>query len=261
MVDRRGRKYLTRLASGKLFETHIGNVPHDEVIGLEYGARVTTSRGHRMLAVKPTMAEFVLDMPRIATVNYPKDIGAILVHGDIFPGARVLEAGSGSGGMTIALARAVGESGRVISYDIREDMIARARENVAAIVPNADWVTFKLGDVYLGFDESDIDRVFLDLAEPWQIVSNVSESLTPGGILISFLPSITQVHDLTKALRAQRTFEMIPNRAQPSGSRDARAGRPRRPQDPAPRAAFRWPAAACGACSGAGCLAQVASIG
>ena len=208
-VDRRERRYLVRLEPSRLFESHIGSVPHREVIGLPLGSWVTTGKGHHLLVIKPTMADFVREMPRIATVIYPKDLGQILVQGDVFPGARVLEAGAGSGGLTIALARAVGADGSVVSYDVREDMLDRARRNLEAMVPGAANVSFKIGDVYQGFPERELDRVILDLPEPWQVVPHAADGLAPGGLLLSFLPTIMQVHDLTRALREQGTFSMV----------------------------------------------------
>ena len=207
--DKKGRHYLITLAPSKKFESHIGAFPHEDLIGQEDGAWVTTNRGHVLLAVKPTMADYTVQMPRIATVIYPKDIGPILVQGDIFPGARVLEAGCGSGSLTMNLLRAVGEHGRVYSYDLREDMLTRAGQNVDAMLGDAPNVVFKQGDVYQGIDEDELDRVVLDLPEPWQVVPHASDKLVRGGRFISFLPTVLQVYDLTKALRVQRTFEMI----------------------------------------------------
>ncbi|MCI0438418.1 MAG: tRNA (adenine-N1)-methyltransferase [Chloroflexi bacterium] len=208
-LDRRGRRYLARLDSSKSFNSHVGGFPMSELIGREVGAWVTTNRGHLMLAMKPTLADFVLEMPRIATIGYPKDLGAILVYGDIFPGARVLEAGAGSGAITMALMRAVGERGHVYSYDVREDMIKQALANVRVALPGYDNLTIKLGDVYQGIEEDELDRIVLDLPEPWHVVPHAAEKLVPGGILVSFLPTVLQVHDLTNALRQQGTFEMI----------------------------------------------------
>ncbi len=207
--DKRGRHYLIMLAESKKFESHIGAFPHEDLIGQEDGSWVTTNRGHVLLAMKPTMADYTLEMPRIATVNYPKDVGAILVYGDVFPGARVLEAGCGSGAMTMNLLRAVGDSGRVYSYDLREDMLNRAGKNVEAMLGEVQNVEFKLGDVYEGIEEVDLDRIILDLPEPWQVVPHASEKLVRGGMVVSFLPTVLQIHELTLALRAQRTFEMI----------------------------------------------------
>ena len=209
VLDRKGRHYLIKLKAGSSFDTHLGNFGHDAVIGQEEGVRVQSTRGHWLLAVKPTMAEFTRVMPRIATVVYPKDLGAIITRGDLFPGARVLEAGCGSGAVTITIVRAIGERGKLFSYDLREDMINLARSNVAAMVPGDPPVTFKLGDVYEEIEERDLDRIILDLPEPWHVVPHASEALVPGGIMLCFLPTVLQVHELTQTLRAQRTFDMI----------------------------------------------------
>ena len=155
------------------------------------------------------MADYIRIMPRIATVVYPKDIGAIITYGDIFPGARVMEAGTGSGALTIALARAVGERGKVLTYDIREDMTRRAQENLAAIMPEHPQVTFKNGDVSQGIPDTDLDRIVLDLPEPWHVVPHAVEALVPGGVILCFLPTVLQVHDLVMALEDANTFGMI----------------------------------------------------
>ena len=209
IIDRKGRRYLVQLRSSATFHSHLGTFDHDTLISQDDGARVKTSKGHVLLAVKPTMAEYARQMPRIATPVYPKDLGAIITYGDIFPGARVLEAGTGSGALTIALTRAVGERGEVISYDLRPDMIERALENVSEIVPDHSRLTIKQGDVYQGFEEEALDRIMLDLPEPWQVVPHASRALVPGGILVSFLPTVLQFHDLTKALRADKGYDMI----------------------------------------------------
>ena len=121
----------------------------------------------------------------------------------------MLEAGSGSGAVTLALLRAVGHSGQVISYDLRADMIERTLSNVSAVFPSHPNLQVKLGDVYQGFQEGQLDRIVLDLPEPWHVVPHASDGLVPGGILLSFLPTVLQVHDLTNKLRSQQTFEMI----------------------------------------------------
>ena len=209
VVDRRGRHYMVRLKQSGLFESHIGSFPHSDLIGQPEGTWMTTARGHKVLAVKPTMADFTREMPRIATVVYPKDLGAILVHGDIFPGARVLEAGSGSGAVTITLLRAVGGGGHVYSYDLREDMLKRTRANVEDILSETGNLTLGIGDVSAGIQEEALDRIVLDLPEPWHVVPHASEALVPGGILLSFLPTVLQVHDLANTLRRQLTFDML----------------------------------------------------
>lgn len=209
LIDRKGRRYMVRLERSADFHTHIGHFSHDELLGQEEGAWVLTSKGHHLLAVRPTMSDYTLEMPRIATVVYPKDVGAILVYGDIFPGARVLEAGTGSGALTAALLRAVGPDGSVASYDVREDMLERARSNVAALFTDTANLSLKLGDVGEGFDEDGLDRIVLDLPEPWHVAPHAEERLLPGGIFLSFLPTILQVHQLTQTLRERRTFDLI----------------------------------------------------
>ena len=209
VFDRKGRRYMFKLEGGKSFHTHLGNFGHDDLIGQPEGTRVRTSRGHSTLAFKPTMADFTRLMPRIATVVYPKDLGAIIILADIFPGARVVEAGSGSGAVTITLLRAVGTEGRVFSYDLRPDMIKRASTNVADAIPEHPQLEIKLGDVSESISESDIDRVVLDLPEPWTVVSTAHEALVPGGVILSFLPTILQVHDFVMALKAAGTFDVI----------------------------------------------------
>jgi tRNA (adenine57-N1/adenine58-N1)-methyltransferase len=209
IVDRKGRRYLERLRPSATFHSHLGTFPHDQVLGQTEGTWITTSSAHTLLAVKPTMADFTRQMPRIATVVYPKDLGAIIAFGDIFPGARVLEAGAGSGAVTIALLRAVGEGGQVTSYDVRQDMLERARANVEAMSGDTPRLTLKLGDVYEGFEETGLDRIVLDLPEPWQVVRHAASALVPGGLFLSFLPTVLQFHELTKALRHGGEFDMI----------------------------------------------------
>ena len=209
ILDRRGRRYLVTLQRAKDDQNHLGTFHHDDIIGELDGVRIWTSKGHALIVVKPGMADFIRIMPRVATVVYPKDIGAIITYGDIFPGARVLEAGTGSGALTIALARAVGEQGIVYTYDVREDMTRRAQENLAAIMPDHPQVTFHNGDVYEGIPESDLDRIVLDLPEPWHVVPHAVDALVPGGVILCFLPTVLQVHELVGALEDANTFGMI----------------------------------------------------
>ena len=209
ILDRRGRRYLVTLKDAKSDQNHLGTFHHDDIIGEPEGVRIRTSKGHALIVVKPGMADYIRIMPRIATVVYPKDIGAIITYGDIFPGACVMEAGTGSGALTIALARAVGERGKVLTYDIREDMTRRAQENLAAIMPEHPQVTFKNGDVSQGIPDTDLDRIVLDLPEPWHVVPHAVEALVPGGVILCFLPTVLQIHELVMALEDANTFGMI----------------------------------------------------
>jgi tRNA (adenine57-N1/adenine58-N1)-methyltransferase len=199
LFDTKGRRYLVQLVAGGEFHTHSGPVSHDELIGREEGLLVRSSRGARYTAVRPTLAEVILKMPRGAQVIYPKDLGPILILADIFPGARVLESGLGSGALSMTLLRAGAE---VTGYEIRPDFAARAQANVAAFLGAGilEQYHVELRDVYDGVTATGLDRVVLDLPEPWRVVKAAEEALHPGGILVSYLPTIGQVSTLRDAL-------------------------------------------------------------
>jgi tRNA (adenine57-N1/adenine58-N1)-methyltransferase len=199
LVDSKGRQYLVVLKAEGEFHTHTGVVPHDAVIGQEEGITVRSSRGARYTVVRPTLAEVVLKMPRGAQVIYPKDLGPILLLADIFPGARVLEAGVGSGALSMTLLRAGAD---VTGYELREDFAARARENVESFLGAEAMARYRVQvrDVYEGIDERGLDRVVLDLPEPWQVVKHAEVALRPGGLLIAYTPSIMQAAHLRETL-------------------------------------------------------------
>jgi len=200
LVDSRKRRHLITLAVGGEFHTHAGIIRHDDLIGRDEGVTVKTTRGVRLLAVRPTLAEYVLEMPRGAQVIYPKDLGPILMLADIFPGARVLESGVGSGALTTALLRAIGPTGSVTGYELRDDFADRARANVEAFLGPDQPLRVDVRDVYEGIDERDLDRILLDLPEPWRVVRHAITALRPGGILCSYLPTILQVGRLREEL-------------------------------------------------------------
>jgi tRNA (adenine57-N1/adenine58-N1)-methyltransferase len=208
LVDNRKRRHLITLAAGGQFHTHAGIVQHDDLIGHPEGVTVRTTRGARLTAFRPTLAEYVLEMPRGAQVIYPKDIGPILVLADIFPGAHVLESGVGSGALTTALLRAVGPTGRVTGYELREDFADRALRNVHGFLGDDVPLDVQVRDAYAGIDEHDLDRVVLDLPEPWRVVKHTVECLRPGGILCAYLPTILQVGRLREEL-ANGPFGMV----------------------------------------------------
>lgn len=203
LIDRKGRRYVVKLAAGGEFHTHAGAVAHDELIGREEGVSARSTGGTRLSAVRPTLSDFVLGMPRGAQVIYPKDLGPMLLMADVFPGARVLEAGVGSGALSMTLLRA---GAHVVGYELRPDFAQRAVANVEAFLgPEAlARYTVECKDVYDGIDETDLDRVVLDLPEPWNVVHHAEGALRQGGILVAYLPSITQVSQLRTALAATR---------------------------------------------------------
>ncbi len=207
LVDNKKRRHLLTLTPGGSFHTHAGVLLHDALIGGDEGVVVRTSQGQRLLVLRPTMAEYVLEMPRGAQVIYPKDLGPILVLADVFPGAHVLESGIGSGALTMALLRAVGPTGSVVGYELRDDFAARARKNVEEYLGTDVPLSVEVRDVYDGIDERNLDRVLLDLPEPWRAVEHVAKALRPGGILLSYLPTITQVATL-RATLAESAFGM-----------------------------------------------------
>ena len=206
LLDRKARRYLVTLEEGGEFHTHTGFVPHADIIGAQEGVELRSTTGAWYQAVRPTLSDFILKMPRGAQVIYPKDLGPILLMADIFPGARVLEAGVGSGALSMTLLRAGAE---VTGYELREDFAERARANVVAFLGEEAAARFRveLRDVYEGIDETGLDRVVLDLPEPWRVVKHAETALHPGGILVAYVPSVMQVAQLREAL-ATSAFSM-----------------------------------------------------
>lgn len=202
LVDQRDRTYLFQLEAGATYHTHSGTLAHDALIGHPEGSRVETSKGMVLTAFRPRFADFVLKMPRAAQVVYPKDLGPIVTYTDIFPGARVLEAGTGSGALTIALCRAVGTQGRVVSYELRPDHRQQALDNLRAFFGSMpDSLEIRDGDLaeVAGTGER-YDRAVLDMADPWACLPALREVLEPGGIVCAYLPTIMQVQQLVMAL-------------------------------------------------------------
>ena len=200
LIDTKQRRHLITLAEGGAFHSHAGVLEHAQLIGEDEGVTVRTTMNARMVAVRPTLAEYVLKMPRGAQVIYPKDLGPILMLADIFPGARVLESGVGSGALTMTLLRAIGPQGHVLGYELRDDFADRARRNVEGFLGPDVPLTIEVRDVYDGIDATDLDRVLLDLPEPWRVVKHAEAALRPGGILLSYLPTIGQVMRLREEL-------------------------------------------------------------
>lgn len=199
LVDRKNRRYLVTLAAGAQFHTHTGFFAHEDLIGHPEGVVVRSTTGAWYQAVRPTLADFVLKMPRGAQVIYPKDLGPILMLADVFPGARILESGLGSGALSMTLLRA----GAVVTgYEVRADFAAKATANVGSFLgPEAlERYHVEERDVYEGIDGTGFDRVVLDLPEPWRVVKHAEGALAPGGILVAYTPSILQAAQVREAL-------------------------------------------------------------
>lgn len=207
-TDAKGRRYSTVLVPGGDFHTHRGAIPHDAVIGLPDGSVVKSANGDPFLVLRPLLVDYVMSMPRGAQVIYPKDSAQIIHEGDIFPGARVLEAGAGSGALTLSLLRAVGPEGRVISYELRDDHAVHARANVESFVGHLpdNW-QLVMGDVAdCDMAAGSIDRVVLDMLAPWEVLDTVSRVLIAGGVLVIYVATVTQLSEVVEALRKQQCW-------------------------------------------------------
>lgn len=203
LVDSKGRRYIVQLDPGAQFHSHAGFLAHDELIGIQEGASVRSSQGARYRVLRPTLADFVLKMPRGAQVIYPKDLGPILMLADVHPGARILESGVGSGALSMTMLRAGAE---VIGYELRADFADRAVANVGQFLGEEGLSRYRveIRDCYEGIDETGLDRVVLDLPEPWLALKHAEQALRSGGILLAYTPSITQVSQLREAMTATR---------------------------------------------------------
>ena len=203
LVGLRHKHFILTLQAGAKFETHRGVVKHDELIGLPWGSQVFSHMGAPFFLLQPSLADVLLDLPRSTQILYPKDIGFILVTMGIGPGMKVLEAGTGSGSMTIAAAFAVGAQGQVVSYEVREDMQNLAKKNLERVGLTSR-VEFKLRDIGQGIDETDADVFFLDVPNPWDYVPLVRGALKPGGFFCSLVPTFNQVESLLRSMRQSR---------------------------------------------------------
>lgn len=213
LVDKNGRQYALTLKAGETYQHSGDTIAHDALIGRSDGTLVTLSRGKRMLALKPTFGNYVLKMPRGAQVLYPKDLALIAMWADIYPGARVFEAGTGSGALTMALLRAVGKRGSVVTYEAREDFARTALTNIERFMGPVATLTSRRADVYEGIATDDkhppFDRLVLDVPEPWRVVPHAVEALRSGGIYLSFVPTMPQVQHTVDALERVHVFGMI----------------------------------------------------
>ena len=211
LLDRGGNRRLFRLRAGGRFDSHKGYVDHDRLIGEDEGLTVRTQSGAVYVAVRPRLADYALEMSRNTAIVYPKDVGMILVWGDIYPGATVLEAGLGSGALTLALLRAVGPTGRVVVYEARAEFVAPGLRNVHGFGEPPANLLVRERDVYDGIDleDRDLDRLVLDVPAPWRVVPHALDALRPGGIAAFYSPSIVQVQQTVQALETSGGFGQI----------------------------------------------------
>jgi len=211
LTDDRGKHHTIVLEEGKRFHTHRGSIGHDDLIGSPEGCVVYSDRKVPYLALRPLLMDFVLSMPRGATVIYPKDSAAIISVADIFPGARVLEAGAGSGALSCSLLRAIGPNGRLFSFERREDFAEIAAANVLKFFgeTQSTW-SLTTGDLVESLPESEaaagVDRVVLDMLAPWECIDAVASALIPGGVLVVYVATTTQMSTVVEALREHGEF-------------------------------------------------------
>jgi tRNA (adenine57-N1/adenine58-N1)-methyltransferase catalytic subunit len=216
LVDTQGNRHLVRLSEQETLHHHLGTVRHADVIGRTDGALIRSNQGARFAALRPRLIDYVLEMPRRSGIVYPKDAAQLLAWADIAPGQRVLESGVGSGALTLALLRAVGERGQVIGYELRPDFIELALRNIRGFAeggsvpgPGLGSVLLRERDVYVGIVDTDLDRVVLDLPEPWRVLPHLPGALRQGGWLCGYTPSIIQAAQLVEALREEQRYAQI----------------------------------------------------
>ncbi|HEY0636373.1 MAG TPA: tRNA (adenine-N1)-methyltransferase [Pseudonocardiaceae bacterium] len=207
LTDPKGRRYTVVLEPGAQYHTHRGGMAHDDIIGRPEGSVITSAAGTAYLALRPLLADYVLSMPRGAQVIYPKDAAQIVMWGDIFPGARVLEAGAGSGALTCSLLRAVGPGGCVLSYEVRDDHAEHALRNVERFFGEAppNW-ELRVADLASHAGDTPFDRIILDMLAPWEVLDTTAAALVPGGVLVVYVATTTQLSRVTEALREQQCW-------------------------------------------------------
>ena len=195
------KRFLIRLTPRDQLHTHRGFIPHDTIIDQPFGAAVQTQLGHRFLLLQPSTFDLVMHVKRASQIVYPKEIGYILLRMNIIPGARVIEAGTGSGGLTLALSRFVRPGGCVYTYEERDDMLELARKNLER-VGALDVVELKPRDIRAGFDERNVDALFLDVREPWMFLAQAHAALKGGGFFGSLVPTANQLTDLLREMES-----------------------------------------------------------
>ena len=207
LTDPKGKMYTFTITAGKEWHTHKGWIVHNDLIGLPEGSVVSTSAGLKFTAFKPLLGDFVLSMPRGATIVYPKDAAMIIGVADVFPGAKVIEAGVGSGALSISLLRAIGKDGKLFSFERREDFAEIARENVKTYFGSipSQW-QLEVGSVQESSTNEKYDRVILDMLAPWECVAFAADVLRPGGVFLAYVATTTQLSATSEALKEDGRF-------------------------------------------------------
>jgi tRNA (adenine57-N1/adenine58-N1)-methyltransferase len=235
LVSAQNKRYMLRLKPGDQLQTHRGVLNHSDLIGLPWGSKVFSHLGSSYLLLQPSIADLLIEIRRNTQIMYPKDVGFVLVTLGIGPGKQVLEAGTGSGALTTALAFSVGPTGHVYSYDNRSEMQNLAQKNLER-VGLVEQVTFKTRDIIEGFDETNIDALFLDVPNPYDYIAQVRQALKLGGFFGSILPTTNQVSKLLVALHREnfafvdvcevmlRYYKAVPERLRPTDRMVAHTG-------------------------------------
>jgi tRNA (adenine57-N1/adenine58-N1)-methyltransferase len=208
LIGQDRKQFVLRLRAGSQLQTHRGCINHDDLLGKPLGREVCSHLGYPFVVLEPSTFDLVQQLKRTTQIMYPKDIGYVLLKLNVTPGVRIIEAGTGSGGLTVALARALGPQGQLFSYEVRHDILRLAQKNLEALGLTAR-VEFKLRDIADGFDETDVDALFLDVRRPWAYLAQGVVALKDGGFFGAILPTANQVAELIRALEDQQSFAHI----------------------------------------------------
>ena len=207
--DKKDRKYLLTLKEGERFSTNYGFIEHDHIIPLEEGDTVKSSQNHDYLVYKPTYMDYVMNIKRQAQIIYPKDAAVMLMWGDIGPNQKVLESGIGQGALSIAILRALGDTGSLTSYEIREDFASQSANFIKKYFGKTpDNHRIEVRSIYNGIDDT-FDRILLDLPEPWEVVPHLEKGLKNGGVIVAYIPTVLQVKNFVESLKATKLFSDI----------------------------------------------------
>jgi tRNA (adenine57-N1/adenine58-N1)-methyltransferase len=208
LIGQDRKQFIVRLQVGGQLQTHRGCIDHDDLLGQPLGREIHSHLGYPFVALEPSTFDLIKQLKRTTQIMYPKDIGYVLIKLNIIPGSRVIEAGTGSGGLALAMARVVGTGGSLYSYEVRADILNLARKNLEAL-GLIDSVNLKLRDIAEGFDETEVDALFLDVRQPWIYLVHVATALKDGGFFGAILPTTNQVVKLVGALEGRGTFGHI----------------------------------------------------